>query len=842
MSKKNVWYSLFAVVVIASILLTACGETKTAEIQPTTPPKATTPPQPTAVPTTPGKTQVEVFSWWTTGGEANGLQKLMDQFNAAHPNAEVINAAVAGGAGSNAKAVLKTRMLGGDPPDSFQVHMGHELIDTWVTTGFMEPLDDVYATYGLNEAFPQGVLDIVSYDGHPWSVPVNIHRSNVLWYNKTVFANAGIENAPTTWAEFFTVAETLKAQGITPLALGDNGPWAAAHLFEDILASAVGPDAYKGLWDGTTSWSDPKVTDALNTFRNILNYINEDHAALTWDQANQLVIDGKAAMTIMGDWCDGDYVAKGFTDYGWAPVPGTQGVFVALSDTFGLPKGSKNPELTKEFLGVLGSKEGQEAFNILKGSICARKDCDYSAFDAYLQSAAADWQKDTIVPSVVHGAAASEGWATAYIDAIGAFVTTKDVAGAQNALIQAAVDADSGQESGKIKVPVEVFSWWTTGGEANGLQKLMDQFNAAHPNAEVINAAVAGGAGSNAKAVLKTRMLGGDPPDSFQVHMGHELIDTWVTTGFMEPLDDVYETYGLNDAFPQGVLDIVSYDGHPWSVPVNIHRSNVLWYNVAIIEANGIDPATLSTWDGWFAAAETLKAAGVTPLALGDNGPWAAAHLFEVVLAGTLTPDQYKGLWDGTTDWNGAEVTLALENFKKMISYTNDDHAALSWDQANQLVIDGTAAMTIMGDWVDGDYVAKSFTGYGWAPPPGSDGVYIALSDTFGLPKGVKNPEAIKAFLGVLGSKEGQEAFNILKGSICARTDCDYSAFDAYLQSSAADWQVDIIVPSVVHGAAASEGWATSFIDAIGAFVTTGDVAATQAALAAACTDAGVCQ
>jgi glucose/mannose transport system substrate-binding protein len=53
---------------------------------------------------------------------------------------------------------------------------------------------------------------------------------------------------------------------------------------------------------------------------------------------------------------------------------------------------------------------------------------------------------------------------------------------------------------------------------------------------------------------------------------------------------------------------------------------------------------------------------------------------------------------------------------------------------------------------------------------------------------------------------------------------------------------VDVIVPSVAHGAAASEGWATGFVDAIGAFVTSGDVAATQAALAAACQDAGICQ
>jgi len=400
--------------------------------------------------------------------------------------------------------------------------------------------------------------------------------------------------------------------------------------------------------------------------------------------------------------------------------------------------------------------------------------------------------------------------------------------------------ADTAVPAGKTQV--EVFSWWTTGGEAAGLQKLIDQFNAAHPDAEVINAAVAGGAGSNAKAVLKTRMLGGDPPDSFQVHMGHELLDTWVTTEYMEPLDDVYAQYGFNDSFAPGVLAIVSKDGHPYSVPVNIHRANVLWYNKAVFEANGIDAASIATFDGWKAAAETLKAAGITPLALGDNGAWAAAHLFETILIGTLGADKYNGLWDGTTDWKGAEVTQALENYKMMLGYINSDHAALSWDQANQQVIDGKAAMTIMGDWADGDYTAKKFTGYGWAPPPGNGGIYDALSDSFGLPKNTKNPALMKEFLGVLGSKEGQENFNILKGSICARTDCDYGPFDEYLKSSAADWKTDTIVPSLAHGAAASEGWATAFVDAAGLFVTSMDVAGTQASLAQACVDAGVCK
>jgi glucose/mannose transport system substrate-binding protein len=409
---------------------------------PTNTPRPTLTPSQTPPPPTPAvKVQLEVFSWWATGGEAIGLQKLMDQFKASHPNVEVINAAVASGAGSDAKAALRTRMLGGDPPDAFQVHMGHELLDTWVATGYMEPLDDVYSQYSLDKAFPQGVLDIVSYDGHPWSVPVNIHRANVLWYNKTVFKNAGLAAAPVTWAEFFAAAEQLKAKGITPLAFGDNGIWESVHLFETILIGSLGADRYKGLWTGDTRWNDPKVTDALNTFKKVLAYVNSDHAALSWDQANQLVIDGQAAMTIMGDWCDSDYAAKGFTDYGWAPVPGTKGIYDALSDTFGLPKNSKHPELTKEFLGVLGSKQGQETFNISKGSICARTDCDYSQFDAYLQSSAADWKVDAIVPSLMHGAAAKESWVTSIMDAMATFVTDRSVVLTQAELAQACRDA-----------------------------------------------------------------------------------------------------------------------------------------------------------------------------------------------------------------------------------------------------------------------------------------------------------------------------------------------------------------------------------------------------------------
>jgi glucose/mannose transport system substrate-binding protein len=386
---------------------------------------------------------VEIFSWWTTGGEAAGLLRLFDLARKQQAGLEIINATVAGGAGQNAKAVLKTRMLGGDPPDSFQVHMGQELIDTWVVTGYMEPLDDLYRQAGWEQAFPRGVLELLKHDGRYYSVPANIHRANVLWYNTKVFQAAGVA-PPKTFDEFFHVAEKLKARGITPLALGDNGIWASTHLFETVLIGA-GAEAYKGLWTGTTDWNGPAVKHALETMARMLDYVNSDHAARSWDQANDLVIQGKAGMTIMGDWVDADNLAKRFKDSGWAPAPGNAGIYDALSDTFGVPRKAPHKKEALAWLRLVGSREGQEAFNPLKGSICARTDCDPKLFGPYLRWAMEQWKRDAIVPSLAHGAAAKESWLAAINDAMNLFVTHRDVARAQRMLAQAARDAGAGR-------------------------------------------------------------------------------------------------------------------------------------------------------------------------------------------------------------------------------------------------------------------------------------------------------------------------------------------------------------------------------------------------------------
>lgn len=389
---------------------------------------------------------------------------------------------------------------------------------------------------------------------------------------------------------------------------------------------------------------------------------------------------------------------------------------------------------------------------------------------------------------------------------------------------------------------VEIFSYWTAGGEADGLNAIQEVFSAAHPDIEIINAVIAGGAGVNANAVLATRMQGGDPPDTFQIHGGAELLDNWVKTDFMQPIGDLYERLELADKFPAGIIDLVSYEGQPYAVPVNVHRNGVLWYNQALFDEHGITAPT--TWDEFFAAADTLQAAGVTPLALGDRDDWTALNLFEQILLSQLGAEDYRGIWAGTVPWTDERVTAALEIMARVLEYVNADHDGLSWDQAAGLLVSGDAAMTVMGDWAKGYFTSAGWApgeDFGWADVPGNAGTFTVVTDTFALPKDIQNQDNAILWLETLASVEGQDAFNPLKGSIPARNDADRSKYDVYSTEAMDRFASDELVPSQANGPATIPAFLTPITNAIGVFVSSRDVAATQAEINQACIDTGAC-
>ncbi len=393
--------------------------------------------------------KLEVFSWWTSGGEAAALDALFQAFNAAAPDVEIVNATVAGGGGSAARGVLQTRLAGGNPPDTWQVHPGFELLGQYVDPEFVAPLTDIYTDQGWFDVVPKALTDLMSAGDDIYQVTVGVHRGNGFWYNKKLLDDNGVSVGETMNVdEFFEIAEKLKGAGVTPLCVGDSGIWATAQLFENTLLGVVGPEKYMGLWDASVPFDAPEVKKAMEVYGKMLDYQNSDHSALSWDQAVKKVIEGACAFNSMGDWAYGEFVnakQKDNEDFGWVSHPGTAGSFVIVADGFVMANGAPNPEANTVWLKTVGSKEAQEAFNPLKGSICARTDCDRAKFGPYHNWSMDSFAGDALVPTLVHGSAAPADFQQAFNDAVTSFVVDRNVEALSKNLVQAAQFSEIGK-------------------------------------------------------------------------------------------------------------------------------------------------------------------------------------------------------------------------------------------------------------------------------------------------------------------------------------------------------------------------------------------------------------
>src|SRR5699024_1864972 len=157
----------------------------------------------------------------------------------------------------------------------------------------------------------------------------------------------------------------------------------------------------------------------------------------------------------------------------------------------------------------------------------------------------------------------------------------------------------------------------------------------------------------------------------------------------------------------------------------------------------------------------------------------------------------------------------------------NEDHASRNWQDSAQLVADGDAAMINMGDWAKGyfnnDLDMETNEDFSYFTFPDTNDDFMVITDTFGLPKGIDNPDDVKEFLNVLASVEGQDTFNPLKGSIPARVDADKDEYDEYGKDAMEDFKNTRLVPSLAHGSAAAEGFVTKADQAVNIFVTQRD-------------------
>ena len=334
---------------------------------------------------------VEVMHFWTSGGEAAALGTVRDKLVA--EGVTWTDAPVAGGGGDQAKTALQARIASGNPPAA--VLMLGQTITDWAAEGMLGNVDALAEAQAWDAALPQAVKDFTQVEGHWVSVPTNVHRTDMIWASKAAFDKIGAAY-PTSWEELNALAPKFREVGIIPLAHGGQA-WQEAYMFEAVVAGVGGADFYRRalIELDDASLRGPEMVAVFAEMAELRGMVDPNFPGRDWNLASAMVINGEAAMQIMGDWAKGEFTNAGKLpgdDYACIPVPKAKGeAFVYLVNSLSLFTQTE-PDLIKgqeALASAIMDPAVQIAFNQAKGAIPARTDIDLSALDACAQATSA---------------------------------------------------------------------------------------------------------------------------------------------------------------------------------------------------------------------------------------------------------------------------------------------------------------------------------------------------------------------------------------------------------------------------------------------------------------------
>jgi raffinose/stachyose/melibiose transport system substrate-binding protein len=319
------------------------------------------------------------ITWYHIQNNDPGLslwKALADEYTAAHPNVTIdiqVNENEA------FKTKLTTLLQQGDIPDLFQTWGGGGLRQQ-VEAGLVKDISADIASW--KDTINAGALSMYAVDGKNYGVPFDLGLVG-FWYNTKSFTDAGITKPPATWAEFLTTVETLKAKGITPIALAGKDTWTGAFYW---AYAAVRNCGQAGMDKAVTTgdWTDPCFVKAGEQFKQLIDLkpFQEGFLAAPWDGAGSgaaAMATYNGAMQLMGQWLpgtvnanSGDTRAMG-EGLGWFPFPSVDGApgdpFDGIGGGNGFAVGKDAPPETVDFLHYLVSIDAANRWGALNSGI-----------------------------------------------------------------------------------------------------------------------------------------------------------------------------------------------------------------------------------------------------------------------------------------------------------------------------------------------------------------------------------------------------------------------------------------------------------------------------------------
>ncbi|MDJ0686475.1 MAG: extracellular solute-binding protein [Alphaproteobacteria bacterium] len=297
------------------------------------------------------------------------FQALIDGFKAENPDIEVKwNLFDREGYKTSIRNFLTA-----EAPDVATWYAGNRMLP-YVEAGLFEDVSDLWEQEGWNDSLKSAAASM-TIDGKKWGIPYTYYQWGV-YYRKDIFDQYGL-SVPETWDDLLAVSKTLKENDVAPFTIGTKFLWTAAGWFDYLNLRVNGYEFHMDLTAGKASYDDPKVQAVFDRWSELVEagYFIDNHANYSWQESLPFMVQGDAAMILMGNFAVAPLREAGLTDdqlgfFQFPEItPGLPKAEDAPTDTVHIPANAKNKEDAKKFLAYVARADVQTTLNASLGQL-----------------------------------------------------------------------------------------------------------------------------------------------------------------------------------------------------------------------------------------------------------------------------------------------------------------------------------------------------------------------------------------------------------------------------------------------------------------------------------------
>lgn len=295
---------------------------------------------------------------------------------------------------------------------------------------------------------------------------------------------------------------------------------------------------------------------------------------------------------------------------------------------------------------------------------------------------------------------------------------------------------------------------------------------------------------SEAGGPIVALVVAGTPPNIFLTGNADIFRDIR-DRGFGQTVGEVFDRVGATEKFAAPVREAVKIDGEVRKIPTGIHIDGIIYYNMQVADAAGVDPTKWTSMDEMFADMEKVKAAGYNFIGVGGN-TFQAGYLFHALMAGVAGPDVYNRFYrvdaGGKPDESVFEeqgLRDAIDAFRRITSQTDEGWVNRQWNETTNTVISGKTLMQFHGDWMKGQWKAAGKElgkDFNCVNLPGTKALAVTVDGMGVLGGSPVSPEQLEAEMQmaeIVVDPARNAEFAFYKGSTPVRTDAPADRLDA---------------------------------------------------------------